>query len=66
MSKKLIIILLSIGFVIVAIVGYSIYKASSDAKAGKQVEVLEIAKMDVVETVSATGKIKPEIEVSIS
>ncbi|MDP5100133.1 MAG: efflux RND transporter periplasmic adaptor subunit [Nonlabens sp.] len=66
MSKKLIIILLSIGFVIVAIVGYSIYKASSDAKAGKQVEVLEIAKMDVIETVSATGKIKPEIEVSIS
>ena len=66
MSKKLIIILVSIGIIIAAVVSYSLFKASSLAKAGKQVEVLDIAKMDVIETVSATGKIKPEIEVSIS
>jgi HlyD family secretion protein len=66
MSKKLIIILVCIGIVIAAVVGYSLFKASSLAKAGKQVEVLDIAKIDVIETVSATGKIKPEIEVSIS
>ncbi len=33
---------------------------------GKQVEIKKISTMDIVETVSATGKIQPEIEVKLS
>ncbi|MBT8303323.1 MAG: efflux RND transporter periplasmic adaptor subunit [Bacteroidia bacterium] len=33
---------------------------------GKEVEVAKITTMNIVETVSATGKIQPEVEVSIS
>jgi len=33
---------------------------------GKEVEVAKVDQMDIVETVSATGKIQPEIEVKIS
>ena len=32
----------------------------------KEVEITEVVKMDIVETVSATGKIQPEVEVKLS
>jgi len=35
-------------------------------KNGKQVDIEKIAKMNIIETVSATGKIQPEVEVKIS
>lgn len=66
MSKRVKIILISTVVLVAALVGYSVLKSIKKADAGKQVEVLSISKMDIIETVSATGKIKPEIEVSIS
>jgi HlyD family secretion protein len=66
MTKRLKIILITTGAIIASVVGIIVYKSIKKAGAGKQVEVLRVAKMDIIETVSATGKIKPEIEVSIS
>ena len=43
-------------------------KAGWFGKSGdfKQVEVTQIAAIDIVETVAATGKIQPEVEVALS
>jgi HlyD family secretion protein len=63
--KKTIIIIVCI--LAILVVGYfvvgSVFGSEDE---GIRVEVMEATAMDVVETVSATGKIKPEIEVSIS
>ncbi len=63
--KKAIIIIVCI--LAVLVVGYfvvgSVFGGEDE---GIRVEVMEATTMDVIETVSATGKIKPEIEVSIS
>jgi len=67
MSKKKLIIIISIVAVllIVLIVGK---KAGWFGKQGnyKEVEVKKVALVDIVETVSATGKIQPEVEVKLS
>lgn len=67
MSRKVLFSLL--GFVIVLIsVLIGGKKAGWFGKSGnfKEVSVTKIEKLDIVETVSATGKIQPEIEVKLS
>lgn len=65
-KKKVWIIVL----VLVAVIGGLLYAASSGAfkKSGeeKEVETVVAAAQTIVETVSATGKIQPEVEVKIS
>ena len=67
MRKKTLIILISIVVLIIAvlIVGK---KAGWFGKTGnfKEVETQQVMLMDIVEKVSATGKIQPEVEVKIS
>ena len=66
MKKALLIILI---LLVVAVIGYVGLKATGfigGKDKGKRVEVMTVQKIDVTETVSATGKIKPELEVSIS
>jgi HlyD family secretion protein len=66
MNRKL---LLAIIVIVGLIIGYFALKAFGVLGAGDEgttVETLKVEKMDVTETVSATGKIKPELEVSIS
>ena len=63
MSKKTIFILL--GAIIVIVAGIIIFgKGKNDDT--KIVEIAKANKMTLVETVSATGKIQPEVEVKIS
>jgi len=61
--KKTLIILFVLAVVCVA--GYYVFFSGSEEK-GILVEVMEVETMNITETVSATGKIKPEVEVSIS
>lgn len=67
MSRKTLFIVL---FVVIALIAVLIggKKAGWFGKQGnfKQVETKKIAKIDIVETVSATGKIQPEVEVKLS
>ena len=65
-SKKLILIIGAVVVVILLLVVGK--KAGWFGKSGnyKKVEVTEVQKMDLVETVSATGKIQPEVEVMLS
>ncbi|MCC4213447.1 efflux RND transporter periplasmic adaptor subunit [Leeuwenhoekiella parthenopeia] len=65
-KKTLLIILAVIVVLILALIGAK--KAGLFGKSGnfKPVEVQEIVLEDVVETVAATGKIQPEVEVKIS
>jgi len=64
MSKKTILIL--VGAVILAFVGYRLYKNSAKKEEGKEVEVSKVKAITLTQTVSATGKVQPEIEVKIS
>ena len=67
MSKKIIYISLSI--VIVAIIALLVLSKKGiigNKKKGKEVEVATANLGTIVETVSATGKIQPEIEIKIS
>ena len=67
MSKKTIYIVL--GVAIVVIVGLIILSKSGvigSKDEGTEVEVAKVISSTIVETVSATGKIQPEIEVKIS
>jgi HlyD family secretion protein len=64
MKKAIIIIVILIAVAVLGYFGYKMVAANSDE--GILVEVMEVTTMDVTETVSATGKIKPEVEVSIS
>ena len=67
MSKKKIFILL--GVVTVLIIGLVVLKKSGVIKGNDNSTEVEVAKADeitIVETVSATGKIQPEIEVKIA
>ena len=67
MSKKKIIIIISI-VVVLLIVLIGGKKAGWFGKQGnfKEVEVTKVSLVDIVETVSATGKIQPEVEVKLS
>lgn len=64
MSKKTIYFL--VGAVILAFVGYSWYKSSAKKEEGKEVETTQVKAITLTQTVSATGKVQPEIEVKIS
>lgn len=64
MKKVIIIIIIAVAVSVLGYFGYKIVAANSDE--GIPVEVMDVATMDITETVSATGKIKPEVEVSIS
>lgn len=63
MSKKTIFIL--VGVIIAVVAGIAIFGKGGDDKT-KIVEVAKASKMTIIETVSATGKIQPEVEVKIS
>lgn len=66
MKKPLLIILV---LLVLAVIGYFGLKKAGvigGKDEGKRVEVMTVQKTDVTQTVSATGKIKPELEVSIS
>ena len=67
MSKKKLIIIVSI-IVLLLIVLIGGKKAGWFGKQGnfKEVEVKKVSLVDIVETVSATGKIQPEVEVKLS
>ena len=67
MSKKSLIIIVSITIILlVVLIGGK--KAGWFGKSGnyKEIETKKIEPLDIVETVSATGKIQPEVEVKIS
>ena len=67
MSKKtLYIVIISVIVLLALLIGGK--KAGWFGKQGnfKEIETKKIAKIDIVETVSATGKIQPEIEVKLS
>ncbi|GEC79634.1 efflux RND transporter periplasmic adaptor subunit [Flavobacterium aquatile] len=67
MSKKKLFIILG---VIVAVIALAIYLSKSGAignrDEGTDVETAKVDEITIIETVSATGKIQPEIEVKIS
>lgn len=67
MSKKRIFILIGVVFAIVAIflalLKLDVLGNNDD---GKEVEVAKVDEITIIETVSATGKIQPEVEVKIS
>nr|WP_315219515.1 efflux RND transporter periplasmic adaptor subunit [uncultured Flavobacterium sp.] len=67
MSKKTIYFLVGGAVVlIVALIGLSKAGVIGNKDEGKEVEVSKVIASTIVETVSATGKIQPEIEVKIS
>ena len=64
MSKKSLVIIVSITVILLAaLIGAK--KAGWFGKSGnyKEIEAQKIERADIVETVSATGKIQPEVEV---
>jgi HlyD family secretion protein len=67
MSKKTVYFLLGGAIVIIAaLVGLSKAGLIGNKDEGKEVETAKVMSSTIVETVSATGKIQPEIEVKIS
>ncbi|HET7360599.1 MAG TPA: efflux RND transporter periplasmic adaptor subunit, partial [Salinimicrobium sp.] len=67
MKKKTLYIIIGIALVLIVLLLVG-KKAGWFGKSGnyEQVELTEIEKIDIVETVSATGKIQPEIEIMLS
>lgn len=67
MSKKTIYIILGVALlVIISLIGLSKSGVIGNKNKGKEVETTKVEEVTVVETVSATGKIQPEIEIKIS
>ena len=67
MSKKSIYITLgAVVIIIVALLVMSKTGMIGNKNKGKEIEIAKVNEMTIVETVSATGKIQPEIEVKIS
>jgi HlyD family secretion protein len=67
MSKKSIYILVGVvAVVLIALIGLKKSGKIGNSDDGKIVEVANADEMTIIETVSATGKIQPEIEVKIS
>lgn len=67
MKKKTVYYLLG-GVIVLIVVLLALSKtgALGSKEKGKEVEISQVSDMDIIETVSATGKIQPEIEVKIS
>ncbi|WP_106793847.1 efflux RND transporter periplasmic adaptor subunit [Aquimarina sp. Aq78] len=67
MNKKKLLFILGIVAVVIVLLVYG-KKAGWFGESGnfKEVSVTKIEKIDIVETVSATGKIQPEVEVKLS
>jgi len=66
MKKRTIYILVAIIALIIILLVLAKNGVFGDRNKGKEVEIAKVASMTIVETVSATGKIQPEIEVKIS
>ena len=67
MSKKTIYILLAVSVVLIGtLIGLSKSGVIGNKDKGTEIEIANVAASTIVETVSATGKIQPEIEVKIS
>ena len=67
MSKKTIYILLAVSVVLIGtLIGLSKSGVIGSKDKGTEIEIANVAASTIVETVSATGKIQPEIEVKIS
>ncbi len=67
MSKKTIYILLAVAIVLIGtLIGLSKSGVIGNKDKGTEIEIANVAASTIVETVSATGKIQPEIEVKIS
>ena len=67
MSKKTIYIILGVSVaVIILLVTLSKAGIIGNKDQGKEVEIAQVSPSTIIETVSATGKIQPEIEVKIS
>jgi len=66
MKKRTIYILVGLVVLIVILLVLTKNGVFGDRNKGKEVEIAKVASMTIVETVSATGKIQPEIEVKIS
>lgn len=66
MSSKKYYILGGSVLAIIALVGLGKSGAFGEKKKGTEVEIAKVSQRTVIETVSATGKIQPEIEVKIS
>lgn len=66
MKKRTIYILAGLVALIVILLVLTKNGVFGDRNKGKEVEIAKVASMTIVETVSATGKIQPEIEVKIS
>jgi len=67
MSKKAIYFLLSgIVLIIVLLVALKKTGLTGNNDEGKEVETAMVKEINLIETVSATGKIQPEVEVKIS
>lgn len=64
MSKKTIYYL--IGIAVIAVVLLLVFKQKGGKEEGKEVETAVVKEITLTETVSATGKIQPEVEVKIS
>ncbi len=67
MNKKRLLLILGIALLIIVILVYG-KKAGWFGKDGnqKEVSITKIEKINIIETVSATGKIQPEVEVKLS
>ena len=67
MSKKTIYILLAVAVVLIGtLIGLSKSGVIGSKDKGTEIEIANVAASTIVETVSATGKIQPEIEEKIS
>lgn len=67
MSKKTVYFLIGGAILIIAVlVGLSKAGVIGNKDEGKEVEISKVVASTIVETVSATGKIQPEIEVKLS
>jgi HlyD family secretion protein len=66
MKKAIIIIIVALAVLFLGYYGLKAAGVISSEEKSIEVETMTVATMDIVQTVSATGKIKPEVEVSIS